>query len=297
MNVDRVYETEPAYRGQGIDQKINFYRFNHPVKFMQVLLQDISTYETRAISQACMLTDVKVHRTSLGMLQTLFDFKAELLRGELMPVGSVEFVSECFSVMGIDLPNWLTYPEELEEFLHRKTKIRSATYLRMQNFSQGLAKPVFIKPVKLKLFNGFVFYPSRKREDYDEHDQEQLDIVMSLDSSSILYVSEVVDFQSEWRYYIDDNKIIGSARYDDGPDAALAPEMDVVLQMIEAMPMSHPYTLDVGRLSTGGTALVETNDAWAIGLYGRALEPKAYLNFLGKRWKSIVEKHLTSNQV
>ena len=263
---------------------------------MQVLLQDISTYETRAITQACMLTDTKVHRTSLGMLQTLFDFKAELLKGDLMPVGSVEFVSECFSIMGIDLPRWLTYPEELEEFLCRKTKIQSAGSLRIQNFSQRLEKPVFIKPAKLKLFNGFVFYPSRKREDYDEHDQEQFDIVMSLDSSSILYVSEVVDFHSEWRYYINDNKIIGSARYDDGPDAALEPELDVVHQMIRAMPISHPYTLDVGRLSTGETALVETNDAWAIGLYGRALEPKVYLDFLGKRWQSIIEKQLTSNQ-
>jgi len=60
--------------------------------------------------------------------------------------------------------------------------------------------------------------------------------------------------------------------------------------------MRYPYTLDVGRLSTGGTALVETNDAWAIGLYGKALTPRVYLDFLGKRWKSIVEKHLTSNQ-
>lgn len=263
---------------------------------MQVLLQDISTHETRTVSQACMLTDTKVHRTSLGMLQTLFDFKAELLRGDLMPVGSVEFVRECFLVMGIELPAW-SYPEELESFLQRKITVRTVSYVRTMNQAEVFT-PVFIKPAyQVKLFNGFVYDPSKKREDYDEHDQEQWDIVMSVEYKTLLCISEVVDFQSEWRYYIDDNKIIGSARYDDGPDAALAPELDVVHQMIEAMPINHPYTLDVGRLSTGGTALVETNDAWAIGLYGRALEPKTYLDFLGKRWKSIVEKQLTSNQV
>ena len=266
---------------------------------MQVLLQDISTYETRAVIQACILSDVKVHRTSLGMLQTLFDFKSELLRGDLMPVGSVEFVSECFSIMGIESPSWSSYPEQLESFLQRNIKVRSVSYVRSLSSDEDWSKiPVFIKPAyQVKLFNGFVFYPSKKREDYDEHDQEQWDIVMSVEYKTLICVSEIVDFQSEWRYYIDDNKIIGSARYDDGPDAALSPELDVVHQMIEAMPMSHPYTLDVGRLSTGGTALVETNDAWAIGLYGKALAPKVYLDFLGKRWKSIVEKHLTSNQV
>ena len=264
---------------------------------MQVLLQDISTYETRTISQACMLSDIKVHRTSLGMLQTLFDFKTELLRGDLMPVGSVEFVRECFSIMDIESPGWSSYPDELEEFLHRKLKVRSAPYIRIMYTSQAIETPVFIKPAyQVKLFNGFVFYPTKKREDYDEHDQEQWDIVMSADNKTLLCISDVVDFHSEWRYYIDDNKIIGSARYDDGPDSALAPEIDVVNQMIEAMPINHPYTLDVGRLSTGGTALVETNDAWAIGLYGKALTPRVYLDFLGKRWKSIVEKHLTSNQ-
>ena len=45
----------------------------------------------------------------------------------------------------------------------------------------------------------------------------------------------------------------------------------------------------------GKTVLVEVNDAWAIGLYGRALDPKDYLNFLGNRWKTIVQKELTRN--
>ena len=268
---------------------------------MQVLLQDISTYETRTISQACMLTNTKVHRTSLEMLQTLFDFKAELCRGDLMPVGSVEFVSECFKIMGIhQIPLWYSYPKVLNLFLNRNIVVRSVSYVHNMLQSQPIVpalSPIFIKPAaKLKLFNGFIFYPDRDRAEYDEHDREQWDIVMAFRGKELIFVSNVVDFLSEWRYYIDDNKIIGSARYDDGPDEALSPELTVVHQMIEAMQTDHPYTLDVGRLSTGETALVETNDAWAIGLYGRALEPRVYLNFLGKRWKSIVEKQLTSKQ-
>lgn len=263
---------------------------------MQVLLQNLSTYETRAISQACMLTDTPVHRASLEMLKHLFNFETELKRGDLIPVGSVEFVRECMHIMGIEEPEWYCYPEKLESFLQRNVSIVTAAYVRSHT-GYTKAAPCFIKPAdQTKLFNGFVWYPNNRNEDYNEHDIEQLEIVQTLDYKTRIYLSEIVDFHSEWRFYIDDNKIIGSARYDDGNEDALPPELDVVYQMIEAMPMLHPYTLDVGRLSTGGTALVEVNDAWAIGLYGRALEPKAYLEFLGKRWQSIVKKSLTTNK-
>lgn len=51
--------------------------------------------------------------------------------------------------------------------------------------------------------------------------------------------------------------------------------------------LSQPFALDVGVLATGQTALVEVNDAWAIGLYENALSPSEYYRFLISRWDSI----------
>jgi hypothetical protein len=51
--------------------------------------------------------------------------------------------------------------------------------------------------------------------------------------------------------------------------------------------LGHPFACDVGVLSNGLTAIVEINDAWAIGLYGKCLQPREYTDFLFTRWKSI----------
>ena len=79
--------------------------------------------------------------------------------------------------------------------------------------------------------------------------------------------------------------ILGSARYDsEGHDDAPSPCLDVVRACVATMGLGHPYVLDFGVLANGETALVEANDAFAIGLYRGALSPRQYLAFLQARW-------------
>src|SRR3546814_7795613 len=80
---------------------------------------------------------------------------------------------------------------------------------------------------------------------------------------------------------------LGWARYDpDGADDAPLPDAHDVQQMIrdhhkgEALQeRTHlcAYSLDVGVLDSGQTALVEVNDAWALGLYRGMSDIAGYL--------------------
>jgi hypothetical protein len=70
-------------------------------------------------------------------------------------------------------------------------------------------------------------------------------------------------------------------------DDAPIPDGHFIEQCLAALPFDYPVTLDIGVLSDGRTVLVEVNDAWAIGLYSKALDSKEYLQFLWKRWQTI----------
>ena len=52
-----------------------------------------------------------------------------------------------------------------------------------------------------------------------------------------------------------------------------------------AAPVS--YGIDFGVLASGATALVEVNDGWALGLYGRALSARDYYRLLRTRWDQL----------
>jgi hypothetical protein len=103
-----------------------------------------------------------------------------------------------------------------------------------------------------------------------------------------VWVSEPVTWLSEYRYYVFESEILGMARYDQlETEDAPEPELSVVQQCIADLAIAHPYALDMGVLSTGVTALVEANDAWAIGLYDGALKAPEYVRFLVTRWRSL----------
>lgn len=254
---------------------------------MNVILQNVNTPEVRAISHACLLEDIPVHRTSLEMLRELFDFKQELKSGDFLPVGSVEFLREVFKIIGVNPPNGIGYLDLMKDFLNRDFEICNVSH------ALYTTEKFFIKPVNTKIFNGFVYDPLKPIEEYDEHDREQIEIIKGMSPFQSLIRFPVVEFQSEYRIYVDEKEIMGYARYDPyGLDDAPEPDWNIVNDMINTYNCKTTYALDVGVLVDGRTTLVEINDAWAIGLYGKALTPKQYLHFLNKRWQTILPKKL-----
>lgn len=241
-----------------------------------IILETCNSVETRTIRTASMLLDHL--QISDATIETLPQHARKLADGA-MPVGSFGFVREAMHIGGLVEPVNLSYPDSAKPFLHRM--------VRQCNAGEVIGR-VFVKPVATKLFTGFVFDTMQEREAYSAHDQEQYDGFMELAAGEKVFISEPVEWLSEWRFYVAKGQIIGQARYDQNEsEDAPVPKFETVKSCIQALAFEHPYAVDFGVLSSGETALVEVNDAWAIGLYGSALPPRTYLAFLQERWAGI----------
>jgi hypothetical protein len=202
-------------------------------------------------------------------------------------VGSVEFVRAAMGLAGIPEPANMSYPAGEAAGRHLRRQIHRFTASEALGLRDG---PFFVKPEVTKAFTGFVLDLRDCARPLDEHDSAQLQALRAMDPASSVWVSEVVHWQCEWRCYVQDRTVIGMGRYDeDGSDDAPEPDIESVHRMIMDLGIDHPFVVDVGVLDNGQTALVEINDAWAIGLYDNALNPKHYLQFLLARWDSIFQ--------
>lgn len=263
-----------------------------------LVLQAETSPEVRTALLVATMRGTPVRRVSLKDLQCDLNVRASLAAhlGEILPVGTVEFVRTVMGIRGVPEPDGMGYGP-IGDFLRRE--IREGVLYELQA-AEG---PVFVKPVATKTFSGFVYDPRRGAK-HTEYQLEQLKAIASLKTSTRVWLSEVVEFACEWRYYVDAaGHILAKARYDaDGDDDAPEPTVEVVQSAIdstvtylEARGNAHPFAIDVGVLANGRTAVVELSDAWALGLYGHARTPGAtdwkaedYVDFLLQRWRSIV---------
>jgi hypothetical protein len=244
---------------------------------MRLITQNVPSVEIRTARLGATLADIPAVSVAFERLPA-FSF----MPGDL-PVGSVEFVTETMRLLGIRPPSGLSYPESLLPYLRRPVIRQRVGDLRP-------VAPVFVKPVLVKQFTGFVLRPGQAFEHYDEHDQEQVGAMLGLASDLEVYTSNVVEFLSEWRFYVQGRKVLGFARYDaEGADDAPEPDLAVVEEAVRRFEGPVAYAIDFGVLADGNTALVEVNDAWALGLYGRCLGPRAYLDLLTTRWGELAQ--------
>lgn len=250
----------------------------------RLILQANSSFEVRACLAAATMASPPIPfvRASLENIQSMGRLIAA---GVAVPVGSVEFLRAAMSAAGIKEPEPMSYPPELLRYCGRG--------IRQVKAGEVLGS-WFVKPVRTKLFSGFVFETMADPRNLSEHDREQHEAFMAIDATEPVWISDVVSFQSEWRYYVQGRTILGKARYDpDGADDAPAPDDAVVAEIVGALPTPNPCAVDIGVLSGGETVLVEVNDAWAIGLYRDAMSAKDYLQFLANRWDQIQADRLT----
>lgn len=240
---------------------------------------DFPYMETMVAAQVAAVKDIPLLSSSLAGLDSFADVLPTRL---VLPVGSVEFVRKAMRLGGFTEPEWDTYPEALQPFLHREIrKIKAGSVLGHW----------FVKPVRTKSFTGFVYDPLQDTATLNPHDAEQYEVFQSLPAAEEVYIAEPVDFLSEHRFYVCNGQILGSARYDPNEDGNPEPEMPVVLDMVQtfcATPQAPiAFGIDIGVLSTGKTALVEVNDAWALGFYKGSIGYEAYINTLWERWQQI----------
>lgn len=267
--------------------------------------------EARLTLQHAMLQDIPLHTTSASDLVAFADL---LRQGHALPVGSVEFVQQAMALAGIGSPPNMSYPAALvahpDLHLHRTVAQCRAADLRGR---------LFIKPLATKAFTGFVMdfggaaqgpgqahpdAPAPALDALDDHDREQYNAFAALcmaDAAAGLdtrvWTSTPVHWLSEVRCYVMDGRLLGQARYDDGADDAPLPVQQAIDSMIATMQRDSgdeatapvAYSLDVGVMSCGTTALVECNDAWALGFYKGTLDRADYFQMLWRRWQQLLQ--------
>lgn len=201
-----------------------------------------------------------------GDVETLEDLGRE--------VGLIGFVSDAhvaFKKMGIPAPEPIDYPDELRHFLGRDVRRSTLGDIRRS------VEQVFIKPVEEKLFTGFVWRSAMG-------DQIR---VASLPDEAEIWISDRMEFVSEYRCFVQDGDVVGVRHYKG--DWSVAPERKVVEQAVSAF-RSGPraYSLDFGITPFGQTRLVEVNDFYALGCYG--LPSVLYANAIEARWEELTRK-------
>lgn len=272
---------------------------------MKILTQNVKTSEILAIAQACLMEGIQRRIVDIEDLERHAD---DLRSARAMPVGSVEFVRAAMRIAGVQEPADQSYPEVLQDLMLRNARLSDAG---------SILGTWFVKPAhQIKAFTGFVFDTFREREDYPEDQRESYDAFMALEPEQPVWMVDPVRFLSEWRYYFNGQTLLGHARYDDGPDHAPEPDMQTVIEAAHRLsrqaedgadsrqtgeagqdipcnasrnPCAASFALDFGVLESGETALVEFTDAWAIGLYGKAMRPQTYLSFLQARWSELIQ--------
>ena len=224
--------------------------------------------ESRAIRAYAMTRDIPV---SVASLDDLHDGRC--VAPDEVPIGSVEFVRAALSYAGFRAPQPLPY---LSGYLHRHVWPSTAGEVRTSS------KRVFVKPRdQVKTFTGILWPESREIED--------LAVFASVPDHFPVYCSEPVKWLSEWRYYVLRGRIVGSGRYDCGPDDAPTPDRGVVESAVAEYPDPPAgYALDFGVLASGETAMVEANDGWALGLYRGDCATADYVELLAARWREMV---------
>lgn len=205
---------------------------------------------------------------------------ADLLAGQLelardtLVVGGIGTVRAALAQLGAPPPANLDYPDELRPFLLRhieRTTIREA---HRRCVDDRYTPPIFIKPVTgHKEFVGHVLAVYR--------DRLRTAAWALAEPDTEIWLSDVVAFTAEWRYFIHRGEVLGVGHY--WGDPLRAPDPGTVRAAVAAWTTSPAaYTLDFGVLDDGRTALVEVNDGFSFGCYG--LNPYDHARMLETRW-------------
>lgn len=206
---------------------------------------------------------------------SVFDFIRKHQYPAAAIVGGIDTLRNIMDNLGIKQPQ-VPQPHKLisgslGRKMYESTIKDFLEYCLSENFT-----PKFVKPLTGdKTFTGYVVKNPR------------IDILplKRLAPEFELLISEVVDFQSEFRVFIKDRQILDIKNYTG--NFWLRPGKAEVENAIVGYSHKQPicYSLDFGITNEGKTLLIEINDAFGIAPYG--LDPVKYALFLEARWKEL----------
>lgn len=206
----------------------------------------------------------------LGVETVLFsnNERLEMAGRDDVVVGGMMVCEQALAMHGVAMPH-IGYPYSLQKYLGRRIDRMPAMALKLYDL------PVFVKPVVEKDLPGKAI---RTASDLDPY--------LAKGKTYSLYVSEHVNFVSEWRCYIRYRRVLGSMHY--FGDSSIEPDWLVAKHIIGSFYSGRPngYGIDLGVTDDGRTVLVEINDGFALGNYG--INDVSYALLLSARWAQLM---------
>jgi len=193
---------------------------------MFALPKECERKESKCVLAHCVLNSVPY---------SLYDDWRTVKKGSVV-VGDVNI---CQKILGYVKPNY--FPDFVADFVFRKVyKFVKREPLPIQKAD------IFVKPLNwYKRFNGFVLKAGQPCPEIGP-----------------FFLSEVVEFSNEWRYYIADG-IVVAAHWYKGVDEDLPPP-----ELPFDIPEGTFCAMDMGVLADGRLAVVECHHPFACGWYG-----------------------------
>jgi hypothetical protein len=197
---------------------------------------------------------------------------------DTMAVGSISFVKHALRQLDKSLPIHAPYPDVLSHLLHREVRYLDALLDAKSMVARG--ERLFIKPADgWKRFTGFV---AESESDYR---------FGGASNWKPVWISEPVEFVSEWRVYVTGPDILDIRFSDHGGDKTIRPEPAVIVDAVSALYDAGKslagYCIDFGVLKDGRTALIEMNDGFSFGAYD-GLPSEVYWKVTTARWAEMV---------
>jgi ATP-grasp domain, R2K clade family 2 len=193
------------------------------------------------------------------------------LSADTLVVGTIPVVQGALKQLGVEVPPPDDYPEALQRYLCRR--VWRATLRDVEYGVWEGAPAVFAKPAdRLKSFTGRVFLAT-----------DDLYYIGAASRRQVVWCSELVQWQSEYRVYVLRDEIVSVDPYTGDADVAL--DFDIVnAAILDYRSSSAPsaYAIDFGVLADGRTALVEANEGYGLGAY--RIDADAYTDLLLSRW-------------
>lgn len=207
----------------------------------------------------------------LGYKPVFFQEETEIqeCRPDDLIVGGISIIKRRLAEWGIEVPEY-DYPSELTEYLGRRIWTDTLDSV----LSNNTKWPVFVKPVKDKVFVGFLLR--------SENDVPRL---REAKKAEPVLCSEPVEFCTEWRAFVRYGRIFDVRPY--RGDWKYHYDSNVLERAAnDYLGAPAGYAMDFGVTEDGRTLLVEINDGFALGCYGA--DPIQYAKLLSARWCELV---------
>lgn len=201
-----------------------------------------------------------------GDVETLED-----LGPEVGVVGYMGDVHQALRQLGKTPPKPLDYPEVLQGYLGR------AVYRATLGEVYASTQRFFVKPLEPKLFTGFLW----------NGPQGAYVRLAGLPIETDVWISEIVEFLSEYRVFVLDGQILDVRRYKGVWSRALNTSSveEAVATYCQDPSCPKAFCLDLGVTPKSECCLVEANSAYSFGHYG--LRSELYAQMLESSWQEM----------